>query len=205
MRFFGFTYKKSADDSQIKNIVTLFDEIEQARDQKKKSEKKRAELKATMAELLPKGEGGQLQSHLLGQTQGSPRQLISPRMKLSSSPQPEPTKKQEEIRPIPAPVIYMGPYSKGSMARSPSKEASRALPFGETASSPRKPGALITSSAALATPLSSRKAPNTPDARTKPEFLRQNPPMSPSTETNKKKMFGFLGLKFLSKGPSVKQ
>lgn len=208
LRFVGFTFKKAADDAKIKSIVSLFDEIEQARDQKKKldlQEDKPEEKKLHWMQKIPGGFPGTPKSP---NSNFQPTLMVSPRKETSvklpitikpTQPKPQPSqptiqmeiqKKTQEGRAEPGKMLYYGPYSSKGFGRSSSNDNNpiKSKPFAEGMGSPKKQEAL-----------SSRKSPGIAESR-KTDLLMQNVLVSPSGQTStKKKGFGFLGLKFLGK------
>lgn len=212
MRFVGFTFKKATDDAKIKNIVSLFEEIEQAREQKKKTEaqeEKPEEKKLHWMHRIPggfpgtpKSPGGNIQPTLMV----SPRKENSVKLPITIRPSQPKTqvtqsnvnleiqkKAQEgktEVVAAPGKMLYYGPYSSKGFQRSSSNEPGPIKPktLNEGMGSPKKQEVL-----------SSRKSPGVTENR-KTDLLIQNVVMSPKSQTGvKKKGFGFLGLKFLGK------
>lgn len=212
LRFVGFTFKKSADDAKIKNIVSLFEEIEQARDQKKKLEKiempdeKPEEKKLHWMHRIPGAFPGTPKSpigHFQPTLMVSPRKENSVKLPISikSSQQkpitPQPTiqleiqKKTSEGKTDAGKMLYYGPYSSKGFQRSSSNEPYSLKPktFNETMGSPKKQEVLST-----------RKSPGISDSRKNNDLLSNNIMVSPTGQaSSKKKGFGFLGLKFLGK------
>lgn len=231
MRFVGFTFKKASDDSKIKNIVSLFDEIEQARD-KKKNMKLEATEPAENSKIStwqqtislnfpssPKSPRGDLQPTLMV----SPRKETSIKLPITikaTSPStqdkkytintqpisqnipPETSKKTKENSEI-GKMLYMGGYKKGQLGfqRSSSNGPNNPQPLKpgvslkDTMGSPRKTNGPQQGD----TPSSNRKTQGLTEIR-KNDFLVQNLMVSPTSQAAaKKKGFGFLGLKFLSK------
>ena len=205
----GFTFKKSADDAKIKNIVSLFEEIEQARDQKKKlelQEDKPEDKKLHWMHRIPGAFPGTPKSpiaHFQPTLMVSPRKetLVKLPISIKSSQQkpitPQPTiqleiqKKAHEGKTDAGKMLYYGPYSSKGFQRSTSNEPSSLKPkiFNETMGSPKKQEVLST-----------RKSPGISDLRKNNELLANNIMVSPTGQTStKKKGFGFFGVKFLGK------
>lgn len=240
MRFVGFTFKKMDDDSKMKNIVSLFDEIEQARD------KKKLNLKIDDVETIAANEDRKVSylHKIPGNFPGTPKSptavfpptlMVSPRketsVKLPVSIKPtqsgladkkytiasqvqsvraqvaETSKKSTEGSDT-GRMLYMGSYKKGGLgfARSSSNEPGNALKLKsslkESMASPRKPYASNFTDALAnkkSPTLTDKKSPTLTDTR-KSDLLAQNVMTSPSGQgAPKKKGFGFLGLKFLSR------
>jgi hypothetical protein len=213
LRFVGFTFKKATDDAKIKNIVSLFDEIEQARDQKKKldlqmQEEKPEDKKSNWMHRIPGAFPNTPKSPL---TNFQPTLMVSPRKessvklpitikpsqpRLQSAQNSQPPmhveiqKKSQESKVESGRMLYYGPYSSKGFARSTSNEPHSLKPktLNEGVGSPKKQDALTT-----------RKSPGVSETR-KADLLSQNIAMSPiGPSSSKKKGFGFLALKFLGK------
>jgi hypothetical protein len=237
MRFVGFTFKKASDDSKLKNIVSLFDEIEQARDKEKKR-KLQIETAESAETSTGKGKGGGLQFLPLRfptspktQTDFQPTVMVSPKketsvripitIKATSPPNadkkfgglgsPPPvagvaadSKKLKENSET-GKMLYMGGYKKGQLGfqRSSSNGPANGLQFKPASGAKEPMGSPKKAAGPLVGEASSARKPQGLAEVKKSDYLGQNVMMSPSSQAAaKKKGFGFLGLKFLTKNKS---
>jgi hypothetical protein len=215
----GFTFKRAPEDSKIKQLVTMFDEIEQAREQKKKDEQRsltalseRAFQDKTVSAVSSSIQGSTIRTETSLKIGTTASTLIVPKDKIHQlgmqptsdrgihHPVIEKIHTQPDIRK-PAgndmKMIYMGPYTKGMIAqRSTSNEPG----YFTTITSPKK-ATLPPSSIPTSNTLSTRKNPPATAALKKPADTAPSLiPMNPSIGAKPKpKGFGFLGMKFMPK------
>lgn len=203
--FVGFTFKQAAKDNEFRNLTTLFEEINQKREQQQKTNagasspgKSPEKGKITGAQhsssvtVMKRDHHQETQKPLISTQDRDRAPLI-----IQASPRVE--KENSEV----GKVLYMGPYTRGylNFNRSNSNEGNKeSKKLGEIYSSatknsqPTQPSVVT-----LSSPMAARKpVVGLSDSR-KPDLMQQNM-ASPNAASNKKKPgFGFLGLKFLSK------
>jgi len=127
MCFVGFTFKKASEENNIKKIVTLFDEIETARQVKKTESKREEKPKIDPPIANPKKE-----------TTKSARNPVIP-LDRNFGLTTEGSSKENPLRQTEGKIMFMGPYSKGgiSLQRSGSNDGKNRTPL-EPMSSPKK-------------------------------------------------------------------
>lgn len=229
MRFVGFTFKKVDDDSKFKNIVSMFDEIEQERD-KQKTKKVNLQLDDIDPKedrkvdwihkipgnfaITPKSTHEPIQPTLMVSPRKETKVKLPASLKVVQSAQDkrytiatqpvkvqasETTKKPKEGSDT-GRMLYMGNYKKGNLGFNRSSS-------NEPGNATRLKNSIKDEMGSPKKPyvanigdtLSSRKTPRLSDTR-KPDLLAHNLMMSPSSQgASKKKGFGFLGLKFLNR------